>query len=66
LPNDALLLRQLGEIRYRYDSRGRLKLESKDDLKKRGQPSPDRADALALAFAPLPASAATPRVRILR
>lgn len=66
LPNDALLLRQLGEIRYRYDSRGRLKLESKDDLKKRGQASPDRADALALAFAPLPELASIPRIRMLR
>lgn len=66
LPKDDLLLRQLSEIRYRYDSRGRLKLESKDDLKKRGLASPDRADALALAFAPLPETAASPRVRMLR
>lgn len=65
LPQDDLLLRQLGELRYRYDSRGRLKLESKDELKKRGVPSPDRADALALAFAPLPEVSAAPRVRLI-
>ena len=26
------------------DSRGRIKIESKDDMRKRGLPSPDRAD----------------------
>ena len=31
--------------------RGRLQLESKEDMKKRGVPSPNRADALALTFA---------------
>lgn len=65
LPPDDLLLRQLGELRYRYDSRGRLKLESKDDMKKRGIASPDRADALALAFAPLMETSAIPRIRML-
>jgi hypothetical protein len=34
-----------------YDSSGRLKLERKEDLKKRGLRSPDLADALALTFA---------------
>ncbi len=33
------------------NSRGKLQLESKDDMKKRGLPSPNRADALALTFA---------------
>jgi hypothetical protein len=31
--------------------RGRLQLESKDDMKKRGLPSPNKADALSLTFA---------------
>lgn len=30
---------------------GKIQLESKEDMKKRGQPSPNRADALALSFA---------------
>ena len=30
---------------------GQIKLESKKDMKKRGMPSPDSADALALTFA---------------
>ena len=33
------------------NSRGKLQLESKDDMKKRGLASPNRADALALTFA---------------
>lgn len=39
-------------VTYAFDSSGRLKVESKDDLKKRGLRSPDLADALALTFAP--------------
>lgn len=36
---------------YTYDSAGRLKLESKEAMRKRGQKSPDLGDALALTFA---------------
>ncbi len=36
---------------YEFDHAGRLKIESKDDLKSRGLPSTDLADALALTFA---------------
>jgi len=36
---------------YKYDSQARRKLESKDDMKKRGMRSTDCADALALTFA---------------
>ena len=40
---------------YSYDYQGRLKIESKNELKSRGLPSTDCADALALTFAvPLP------------
>jgi phage terminase large subunit len=48
--NDDFL--QLAWIKYKIDSDKKLKLESKDDLKKRGFKSPDIADALALTFAP--------------
>lgn len=44
---------QLAALRYRYTSAGRLEVERKEDLRARGLPSPDRADALALAFAPV-------------
>jgi phage terminase large subunit len=32
-------------------SKGQIAVESKDEMRKRGVPSPDRADALAYAFA---------------
>lgn len=36
---------------YKYDSQTRLQLESKDDMRRRGVPSPDEWDAVALTFA---------------
>lgn len=51
LPSDAEdsnLLAQLGSIKWDLDSKGRIYIESKDDMKKRGLPSPDRADACVL------------------
>ena len=50
LPDDPVLISQLLALRYEISSAGRIRLESKTRLKKRGIPSPDRADALALAF----------------
>lgn len=35
-----------------YDNNGRVKVESKKDMKKRGIPSPNMADSLIMAFAP--------------
>ncbi len=56
---DDVLLSQLTELKYSYLPTGKLKVESKDDLRKRrgtakGWSSPDRADALALCMAPPP------------
>ena len=51
IPDDDELDAQLGELRYEYTSRGKIKIESKDDMAKRGLPSPDRADALMMGFA---------------
>lgn len=50
LPNDHELATELSALQYEYRG-GELLLESKDDAKKRGVKSPDRADALALTFA---------------
>lgn len=47
-PDDDELAAQLGAVRYRYTDKGKIIIESKDDLKKRGLPSPDRADVLML------------------
>lgn len=51
LPADDELVAQLTSMKYRFDSRGRIYIESKDDMKKRGLPSPDKADMAMLAFA---------------
>lgn len=51
LPDDDAIQADLTGLRYSYDSRGRLKLESKEDAKKRGLRSPDLGDALAMTFA---------------
>ena len=37
--------------RFVYTSAGKLKVESKDEMRKRGRKSPDVADALLLTFA---------------
>lgn len=48
---------------YKYDSAGRLLLESKVDIRKRGCPSPDEADAVALCFAEADGFRANPNLR---
>lgn len=50
VPDHDPLQMDLMQPGYRYDSRGRYQLESKKDIKARGAPSPDLADALALTF----------------
>jgi hypothetical protein len=49
LPDDKELVNQLCSIRYSYTRKGKIKIESKDEMKKRGLKSPDKADALAIA-----------------
>ena len=44
---------ELSRPQVDYDNNGRVKVESKKDLKKRGIPSPNKADALIMAFAPI-------------
>lgn len=51
LINDPTLIGQLTTRRIFYDLKGRVRLESKDDLRARGIKSPDRADAVAGCFA---------------
>ena len=52
LPRDDELTAQLTTRKYSLNSRDQLILEPKADYKKRFKRSPDRADALVLAFAP--------------
>lgn len=51
LPHDEDLLNELCAVNKSYDSKGRLLLESKDEVKKRLGRSPDLADAFVLTFA---------------
>ena len=51
LAKDIELRQDLAAPAYSYDLTDRIALESKDDLRKRGLPSPDVGDALALTFA---------------
>lgn len=51
LPQDPDLRMDLVSPRFTFTSSGKVKLESKAELKKRLRRSPDRADALALTFA---------------
>ena len=51
IPNDPELISQLASLTYRYNARGQLLLESKEIIKGHGRQSPDKADALAYAFA---------------
>ena len=54
LPKDESLFSELVSPRYSFSSTGKLKVESKQDMKKRGLPSPDRADAVILTLASEP------------
>lgn len=52
LTNDEDLVGQLSTRKYGLTSKGKIKLETKKEMKKRGLRSPDRADAVVLAFTP--------------
>ena len=55
IPNDPELISQLASMTYIYNSRGQLQIETKQHIRDSGRQSPDKADALALAFtAPKP------------
>lgn len=51
IPDDPDLVSDLIGPEFGYDAQNRIRLEKKDDMKKRGLNSPDSADALALTFA---------------
>ena len=55
IPDDPELVKELSAPRYKFDSRGRYLIESKDEMRKRGEKSPDLADAFCLTFASNPA-----------
>ena len=50
IPSDNDLVGQLAALRYTFNSVGQVMIESKEEMRRRGVPSPDKADALMLAF----------------
>ncbi len=65
LPENRKLSGQLCDIQYTYNQKGQLIIESKEDAKKRGSRSPDIADALMMAFIPLPVSGGHYRMAVV-
>lgn len=55
LPFDNDLLADLTTPSYSFMSNGKIKVESKDEIRRRGKPSPDLADTFLLSFASEPA-----------
>lgn len=51
LDDDEELAFQLSNIKYKPNSRGQIVIESKEDMKKRGLKSPDKADMIMMLFA---------------
>jgi phage terminase large subunit len=51
IPNNEDLIGELATVRYTFTSNGKIKIESKDDIRRRGLKSPDMADAFVLTFA---------------
>jgi len=49
--DDQALIAELSAPKYRIESTGKVKVEAKDEMKKRGHRSPDLADAFCLTFA---------------
>ena len=51
LVRDDVLIAELATVRYSFTSNGKVQIEGKDEIRKRGLPSPDKADAFVLTFA---------------
>lgn len=60
LPDDADLAAQLSTRKYGVTEKSKVKIESKKDVKARGQPSPDEADCVLLLCLPVKPSKAHP------
>jgi hypothetical protein len=54
LPKDDELTQELTEVMYKFRSDGKIQIEPKEDIKSRLKRSPDKMDALANTFYPVP------------
>ena len=59
LPDEKGLLDEMSQVRYEYPN-GVMKIESKEDMRKRGVHSPDILDAVVMAAAPITSIANNP------
>ena len=50
IPDDDILHGELTSFGFKFTSSGQLQIESKDDLRARGMPSPDISDALMISM----------------
>ena len=50
MPDDLELIEDLAGRKYEFDSKGRLRIESKDEFKKRFGRSPDKGDAFLMTW----------------
>ena len=50
IPDDPVLKRELSQLSFSFANKGKIKIESKEELRLRGVSSPNMADALVLAF----------------
>jgi hypothetical protein len=55
-PDDQNLIAQVVSRKYKLHSDKTIRLESKEDMHKKGQPSPDEGDSVAMTFAKRPAA----------
>jgi len=53
IPDDRETIAELSMPKYKYTDNGKIKIESKQDMKARGVKSPNNADSLIYAFAPV-------------
>lgn len=50
IPNDGELITELSQPKYAFSQNGKIKIEAKADMRKRGIKSPNKADSLCLCF----------------
>lgn len=65
IPSDSELINELAQPKYFHKDNGKIIIESKDQMRSRGIKSPNKADALMLAFTPSQFLNQEPNMRML-
>jgi len=53
IPNDHELIAEISSVTYKHSGSGKIQIESKKDMARRGVPSPNKGDALAMCYGPV-------------